>query len=242
MIYKELVQSHCLKRVPKAGQALDDLATRCSALIRSVKLEHQQPSDDDYQAVGQYGGVHAWPVAWLVLLAEHSRANNTTDTACTHKGRRGKSTLPLSTDVVSLEGEDARNVGVGRGGGKEDTKVADTDILREAEESKADDTHGGIDDDQWAAGVVLVAVPGTTVHPYGGADVGWSDEALGVADGKAHANLKDNWQKVGDGVGTAIVLVKICTRSADEKAAYEVVVKPNNQAKPQILESQACLR
>ena len=47
----------------------------------------------------------------------------------------------------------------------------------------------------------LVAVVGTAVHPDGGEDVGWGDEALGGADAEAHALVEDDGEEVGDGVG-----------------------------------------
>ena len=77
----------------------------------------------------------------LVLLTEDGAADDTADATEADERGRAESTLPLSSDVVRLPGENAGDVGVGGGGGNEDAEVASADILHVSEES-----------DTWCAG------------------------------------------------------------------------------------------
>lgn len=76
-------------------------------------------------------------VFWLVLVTEDRATNDTTDTSRADQGRGAKRTLPLTSDVVRLPGEDAGNVGVTGCRGNEDAKIANSDIVEIAKKRKA---------------------------------------------------------------------------------------------------------
>lgn len=70
--------------------------------------------------------------SYLILLAENSGADNTTETTSADQCSRAQSSLPLATDVVRLPSKNTWNVGVAGDGGEENTEVADAVVLRES--------------------------------------------------------------------------------------------------------------
>ena len=58
--------------------------------------------------------------------------------------------------TVRLEGQDAGHIGVGGCRCQEDAEVSDSYVVGEAQETKANDAHESVDDDEWPSDVVLV--------------------------------------------------------------------------------------
>jgi len=135
------------------------------------------------------------------VCTEHSRADDTTNTAEADESGRAKSALPLSSNVVCLPGESAGHVGVGSSCSKEDTEIADADVLGKPEEWQADESEDTIGDDPDRANVVFVTGPCESVHDDCGKDVGWCNQALSLAGAESHAVLENDGQEVCDGVG-----------------------------------------
>jgi hypothetical protein len=67
------------------------------------------------------------------LRTENSAADNTANTSRTNQGSGAKGALPLSSNVVCLPCQDARYIGVASSGGNEDAKVANANVIDEAE-------------------------------------------------------------------------------------------------------------
>lgn len=181
-----------LQSVSETVKTLDNLATSSSSLVGAVELEIQQQGDDDNQHTGAQSSVDTGTVAWLVLFSENSRPNDASDAASTNEGSRGESTLPLSTDVVGLPGEYGRNIGVAASGGKENSKVADSDGFCEAKASKADDHKAGVCDDEGRANAVLVGVPGEQKCHHRREDVGRCNQALCITLVEPHAYFEND--------------------------------------------------
>jgi hypothetical protein len=190
-------------------KTLDNLATSSSSLVGAVELEVQQQRDDDNQHTGAQSSVDTGTVAWLVLFSENSRPNDASDATSTDEGSRSESTLPLSTDVVGLPGENSRDIGVAASGGKENAKVADGNGLCEAKASKADDHKAGVCDDEGRANAVLVGVPGEQKCHHRCEDVWRCNQALCITLVEPHAYFKDDREEISDGVGH-------CRREAEE--------------------------
>lgn len=204
--------------ISKSFQALDDLATSRSSLICAPELELQGTCDENDQATCNDASCDTWDVIGRVLGSEDSRADNATNTTGANEGRRGKSSLPvrsistrvckvwlrkdlpLATDIVRLEGENAGNIGVGSGHSQKDAEVTCTDILREAEQRQANHAHNAIADDERSTEMILVTQHCTSVHPNGGEDVWWSDKALRCSNAKSHAIFQDDRQEISDSV------------------------------------------
>ena len=93
-------------------KSLDGLASSSSSLICAVELEVQGQSDDNDQRGSQHTGDDTWVVRGLVLLSENSASNDATNAAEADEGCRAQGSLPLSSNVVRLPGEDGRDVRV----------------------------------------------------------------------------------------------------------------------------------
>jgi hypothetical protein len=76
-------------------------------------------------------------VRWLVLTAEDSPANDTTNATKPDKCGRAEGTLPLAADIVGLPGKYARHIGVTCRGREEDAEVPGTDVLDISKEAKS---------------------------------------------------------------------------------------------------------
>lgn len=83
--------------------------------------------------------------------------------------------LELTSDVVGLEGQDARHIGVTSRGDEENAKVAHADIVDEAHEPQSDKTDAAVADDEGSADVPLVTVPRAREHEDRCQDVGRGD-------------------------------------------------------------------
>lgn len=59
-----------------------------------------------------------------ILASEDSATDDASDTSRTDKSGRCESSLPLSADIVRLEGKDARDIGVAAHRCHEDSEVA----------------------------------------------------------------------------------------------------------------------
>lgn len=83
----------------------------------------------------------------LVLCAEDSATNYSTNTTSTDEGSGAKSALPLATDVVCLPSKNGRDVGISCSSGKEHTGVANTDVVGEPDHRQTDERNDTIGDD-----------------------------------------------------------------------------------------------
>jgi len=192
-----------LQGVSEPSQTLNDLSASISALVGPPELQVQHHGDDHDQSAGSDGCVHAWTVRWLVLRTENGATNDTTHSSHANKSRRAKSSLPLTTDVVCLPCQDARNVGVASSSSEENPKVANADGLGEAKESKTDQAHESIDQDEWRADVILVTEDCERVHDDGSEDVWRRNEALGIPCAEPHSFLENDWQKVCNSISAS---------------------------------------
>jgi hypothetical protein len=102
-----------------------------------VELPRHGKRDQDDKRTGNHRSVDTWMVTRLVLVSEHSAADNAPDAASTNQSCGAQSTLPLAADVVCLVREHTRNVGISSDGSEEDAEIADAVTLGEAEEWEA---------------------------------------------------------------------------------------------------------
>jgi hypothetical protein len=130
-----------LQGVPEALKPLNNLATSLSALVSPPELEVHKQSNNNDQASSDHASSNTRNVVGLILSAEDSATNDTTNTTSPDEGSRAKSTLPLATDVVCLPCENGGDVGVSCGSREEDTGVADTDVVGETDHGKTDESH-----------------------------------------------------------------------------------------------------
>ena len=119
--------------ISEAMHALNHLPTGRSSLVRTVKLEVQSQCDDNDQSAREHARDDARMVVRLILITEHCAANDATDATGSDQGSGAQSTLPLTTDVVCLPCQNARDVGVASGGCKKDSKVAYSNIVEISE-------------------------------------------------------------------------------------------------------------
>lgn len=93
-------------------KTLNRLATCFSSLIGALEFEVQSQGDDDDQRACDHAGDDSRVIVGFVLLTEDSTSNDSTNATSSHQGSRAECTLPLTTDVVCLPGENAWDVGV----------------------------------------------------------------------------------------------------------------------------------
>lgn len=129
-------------------------------------------------------------------------SDDTTDSTETDESGRAESALPLSTDVVGLVSENGWDVGVGTDGGEENTEVTGTLVLSETQDWETDKAEKCVNDDGGSAVANLVSVHGLDEHEDTGSRVWWSDKALRLSDVETHLATENDWQEVGDGVGS----------------------------------------
>src|SRR5688572_33400767 len=103
--------------------SLENLLATISLAILALEGEIKQSNKDETEKTASDASPLAWLVAgWGVLGAEDKTARNTTDTTESNKSGTAERTLPLSANVVGLEGHDSGDVGVGTGCDEEDAK------------------------------------------------------------------------------------------------------------------------
>lgn len=124
------------QRIAETNKALNRLPSRLSTSIRPLELQHHSQCDDNNERRRNHARPDTRLVGRLVLLAEHGAADDSTDTAEADEGGGAQGALPLAADVVCLPGQDAGDISVAGGGGQEDAKVADADVLDVAEETE----------------------------------------------------------------------------------------------------------
>jgi hypothetical protein len=81
--------------IPKSHQSLNGLAPGLSTLIRSPKLQTQQPRQTQRQTIRNQTSRQAGNVARGVLLPEHGRADDAADCAAADEGCGGEGAFPL---------------------------------------------------------------------------------------------------------------------------------------------------
>lgn len=167
-----------LKGISESFKALDDLASSSRPPVRANELQLQHSRNDNDQRTGDHSSVHARPIRRLVLLPEHCATDNAANATSTDECSTSQRSLPLATDIVRLPGEDAGHICVRGGGSEEGADVASGEVVEEAEHSEPEDAVGGVDHDEWAADVILVAEDRTTEHDDRGHHVRRRDEAL----------------------------------------------------------------
>ena len=115
------------------------------------------------QSPGRYSGLSCVlqsvisEASWITTLTipEDKRPSDTSDPAKSHKRCAAESPLPLTTDVVTLIAHGLWDVGIGTSTGQEHAEVAHAEGVYPAHECKTDDAEGGVNDQEWAADVVL---------------------------------------------------------------------------------------
>lgn len=95
--------------------------TTIRLLVQSPGRERDQSHNDQSKDAACDAGVETGPVRRGVLESEDQTSGNTAHTTHTDQCGRAESTLPLTTDVVSLVRHDSWNVAVGSGSGQENT-------------------------------------------------------------------------------------------------------------------------
>lgn len=129
-------------------------------------------------------------------------SNDTTDSTETDESGRAESTLPLSTDVVGLVSENGWDVGVGTDSGEENSEVTGTLVLSKAQDWETDKAEKRVNDDGGSAVADLVSVHGLDEHEDTGGGVWWGNKTLGLSDVETHLATENDWQEVGNGVGS----------------------------------------
>lgn len=136
----------------------------------------------------------------LVLLAEHQTARNTAKTTKADESSAAESSLPLTADVVGLEGHGSWDVAVGTGGDEEDTEVADVRTLGPAHDGESDEAEKHVEEDHGASDVILVADPSSCEHDDTSKGIGRRNETLSCSDAETHVSDEDDGEGVSKGV------------------------------------------
>lgn len=152
-----------LQRISKPSQPLNHLPPSLSALIRTLKLPHHTRRNHDRQSRSNNRRINTGSITRLILRSKHCTSHNPSNPTRSHESRARKRAFPLSTNVVGLEGENGRDIRIARSSGEKDSKVARSGVGGESQERKTDETEDGVEDDDGAAEVVFVSVPGTAV-------------------------------------------------------------------------------
>ncbi|KAK5635947.1 hypothetical protein RRF57_011659 [Xylaria bambusicola] len=110
------------------------LTTVSGGVVAPIREIADGDKDQDKKGSGDTG-IQARLVAGSgVLSTEDERTGDTTDTSQTDEHSTTEGTLPLSTNVVTLEGKSRRKVGVGTGTDQEGTEVAHIGVAVPAED------------------------------------------------------------------------------------------------------------
>lgn len=125
----------------------------------------------------------------LVFLTNSTKSDKTGTAECT---------LPLSSNIVRLEGHDHDNIRLHGCAEEKHAKISHSARRRPAHEGESDDGHDGIEQDLRPANAVLVAEPALHVHDHGSEGIWRCDEALTLGDGEAHSEEEDDREEEGD--------------------------------------------
>lgn len=98
--------------------------TAIGASILSFKDERVDAHSHDDEQIAGNARPDTRSVAWGVLVAEDGAAGNTTNATEPDQGGRGKCSLPLTSDVVSLISHNSRHATVTSRADEESAKVA----------------------------------------------------------------------------------------------------------------------
>lgn len=107
-------------------------------------------------------------------------------------------TLPLSSNIVRLEGHDHDNIRLHGCTEEKHAKISHSARRRPAHEGESDDGHDGIEQDLRPANTVFIAEPALHVHDHGSEGIWRCDEALTLGDGEAHSEEEDDREEEGD--------------------------------------------
>jgi hypothetical protein len=147
----------------KTYRFLEDLALSLPLILKINNSIHHTDTDNNQSTTG-HCGVDTGTIRRSVLASKHQTPRNSSNTSETNQAGAGERSLPLTHDVVGLECEDGRDVGVDTHRGKEDAKIADFVVMVEAHQRKADQRNYRVKEHAWTPEMVLVADPGFGVH------------------------------------------------------------------------------
>ena len=142
-----------------------NLLTPISLCILRPKGQLQESKKDQSQAATRNASIETRVITRsLILRPENQAAGDTTDTTKPDKRRAAESSLPLTTNIVGLEGHDGGDVAVGAGGDEENAKVPNLGIRVESHDGETDEAEHHVEDDNGPTNVVLVASPASEKH------------------------------------------------------------------------------
>lgn len=84
---------------------------------------------------------------------------------------------------------------------QEDAKVSDANCLNPAHDCQPNNGDSCVEDEKWAADLVLVTNPRARNHNNSSEDVRWRDETLCGTDFEAKSKDQNNGHEKGQGVG-----------------------------------------
>ena len=176
------------------------------ALVRQLVLEIKRNIANDHHDDNQQrtcdASIHARLVTrQLVLLSEHQTARNTTNTTESNQRSAAERTLPLTTEIIGLEGHGSGNVRVGASSDEENTKVAHGRARGPTHDRQTNQAQDHVEDDDGTANVVLVAYVASGEHDNTGKHVGRGNETLRLSDGELEVGDEDEGESVCEGVG-----------------------------------------
>lgn len=135
------------------------------------------------------------------IIPEYQTSCNTTDASKANKRGAGKSTLPLSTNVVGLVTHCCRDVCVGTGRDEENTKVAGAGVAGKPHDWQADDAQEHVEGDDRSTNPEVISSITSGIHDQSAEDVWRGDEALRGSNAESHIYAEDDGKEVSQSIG-----------------------------------------
>ena len=181
---------------------LQKLLTAVGLCIVTLEAPIEDASDNEVHKTASNAG----PLSWLVtsrsvLGAEDETASDTANTTEANERGAAESTLPLTADIVCLEGHDGGDVCVGAGSDEENAEVANGSILGPAHDGETDEAGDHIEEDDGTTNMVLVTQPSCEHHHDTSKRKRWRNKTLRLGDIEAHASHKNDWERERKRIG-----------------------------------------
>lgn len=181
--------------------SLQNLLTPVSLAILSLEVQIKQDNKNGSDKAAGNAGPHARLVSrHLILLTEHQATGNTTETTKANKSGTAESSLPLTSDVVGLEGHGSWDVAVGTGSDEEDTEVANVGALSPTHDGKSDEAEHHVEENAGTSDVVLVTNPSSSEHDDTGEGVRRGNQTLSSSNAETHVSNEKNRQSISKSV------------------------------------------